>query len=94
MTQAVRPARPKPRAAISARLGIATLALIAGLAGCGGPEPLVEPAAPPPPPALPEPTPPATIDKPPSSFSMVVDEAIRRKRLIERLKLILKESAP
>ena len=64
-----------------------------GIASCGGTERVTEPAEPLPTLSEPEPPPP-TIQKPPSTFSRVVDESIRRKKVIERLKLILKESEP
>ena len=68
--------------------------LLAGLAACGGGEPMAEPA-PPEPAAIELVIPPAPKSaKPPSSFSLVVDEAIRRKKVIERLKQILRESEP
>ena len=87
-----RPARPNGRPTISFAVRLAALALLAGLAACGGGQPLPEPA---PAPVVEEPPPPEpAVVKPPSSFSLVVDEAVRRKRVIERLKQILLESEP
>lgn len=89
-----RPARPKQRGALPAAPGLGALLLLAGLAACGGAEPVAAPA-PSAPPAVIEPVaPPPAVKKPPSSFSLVVDEAIRRKKVIERLKAILRESEP
>ena len=91
-----RPAKPKPGGRLEASPPLRVWILLAGLTAltaCGKAEPTVAP----------EPAPPPTIHKapaprippgPPSTFSIVVDEAKRRQELIERLKRVLQESEP
>ena len=87
--QPSRPIGPRRPTALS---GLAAALLLAGLAGCGGAEPTVTPD--PPPETIQKAPPPAPAPNPPSTFSIVVDEAKRRQELIDRLKRVLNESEP
>ena len=81
-----RPVQPQLRR-LAAAIGLALLA------GCGSSEiDRPTPIAPEAEPYRPQPAPKAV--NPPSSFSIVVEESIRRKKVVEDLKRVLKESEP